>query len=84
MSKLKYKDSYFQEEKHFNDNFTNLGYDYEKNIMKNVLSQEMFANPVNDIPMRQLERMVEFLINQVKRIKLEYNFTLPKNSKKLN
>lgn len=84
MAKLKHTDSFFQEEKHFNDHFTNLGYDYERNIMKNVLSPEMFGNPVNDTPIRQLERMVEFLINQVKRIKLEYNFTLPKNSKRLN
>ena len=84
MSKLKFTESYFEDEKHINDNFTNLGYDFDRNIMKNVLSPEMFANPVNDTPIRQLERMFEFLVHQVKRIKLEYNFTLPKNSKKLN
>lgn len=84
MAKLKNIESFFEQEQHFNDNFTNLGYDFEKNIMKNVLSPEMFANPVNDTPIRQIERMFEFLVNQVKRIKLEYNFTLPKNSKKLN
>ena len=84
MSKLKFTESYFEDEKHIHDNFTNLGYDFDRNIMKNVLSPEMFANPVNDTPIRQLERMFEFLIHQVKRIKLEYNFTLPKNSKKLN
>lgn len=84
MAKLKYIDSYFEDEKHFNDNFTNLGYNFERNIMKNVVSPEMFGNPVNDTPIRQIERMIEFLVNQVKRIKLEYNFALPKNSKKLN
>lgn len=84
MSKLKHTDSYFEKEDHIHDNYTNLGYDFDRNIMKNVLSPEMFANPVNDTPMRQLERMFEFLIHQVKRIKLEYNFTLPKNSKNLN
>ena len=84
MAKLKYTESFFDEENHINDNYTNLGYDFERNIMKNVLSEEMFANPMNDTPIRQIERMIEFLVNQVKRIKLEYNFTLPKNSKKLN
>ena len=84
MSKLKYTNSFFEKENHIHDNYTNLGYDFDRNIMKNVLSPEMFANPVNDTPMRQLERMFEFLIHQVKRIKLEYNFTLPKNSKNLN
>ncbi len=84
MAKLKYTDSFFEDENHIHDNYTNLGYDFDRNIMKNVLSPEMFANPVNDTPIRQLERMFEFLIHQVKRIKLEYNFTLPKNSKKLN
>lgn len=82
--KVKDRDEFFYEEKHINDNYTNLGYNFERNIMKNVLSEEMFANPMNDIPIRQIERMVEFLVHQVKRIKLEYNITLPKNSKLLN
>jgi len=62
MAKLKNIESFFEDEMHFNDNYTYLGYDFEKNIMKNVLSPEMFANPVNDTPMRQLERMIEFLV----------------------
>lgn len=84
MSKLKNRDTFFELENNIYNNYKNLGYNYEQNILKNVLSQEMFANPANDVPLRQLERIIEFLINQVKRIKLEYNFTLPKNSKLLN
>ena len=84
MSKLKFIDSYHETDKHLYDKFTNLGYEFDNNILRNVVSPEMFANPVNDTPLRQIERMIEFLIHQVKRIKLEYNFTLPKNSKKLN
>lgn len=84
MSKFKNIDSFDETETHFHDNYTNLGYEFDHNIMKNVLSPEMFSNPVNDTPIRQIERMIEFLVHQVKRIKLEYNFTLPKNSKKLN
>ena len=52
MAKLKYTYSFFEKEKHIHDNFTNLGYEFDRNIMKNVLSPEMFANPVNDTPFR--------------------------------
>jgi len=52
MAKLKYTDSFFEDENHIHDNYTNLGYDFDRNIMKNVLSPEMFANPVNDTPIR--------------------------------
>lgn len=82
--RMKYIDDLSYDQKHVFDHYTNLGYQYEQNIMKKVVSPEMFRNPMNDIPIRQLEKMVEFLVNQVKRIKLEYNFTLPKNSKLLN
>lgn len=76
--------SFKEYEHHIHDKYTNLGYEYKHNIFKNVLSPEMFANPANDTPYRQLERMIEFLVDQVKRIKLHYNLTLPKNSTKLN
>jgi len=82
--RLKSRDEFFHDEKHVFDNYINMGYEYERHIMKNVLSPEMFSNPLNDIPIRQIERLIEFLVNQVKRIKLEYNYTLPKNSKQLN
>lgn len=72
-------------ERHCHDGYPNLGYDYEnKGILKNVVSQEIFGNPLNDSNMHQLERLVVFLVNQVKRIKLQYSFALDKDSKLLN
>lgn len=50
--RLRDKDEFFYQEEHFNDKLTNLGFDYERNIMRKSLSQEMFANPINDIPIR--------------------------------
>lgn len=82
--KLKDIEEFHYDELHQHDKNLNLGYHYSRNILKNVVSPEMFVNPANDTPFRQIERMVEFLVNQVKRIKLEYNFTLPKNSNNLN
>lgn len=71
-------------EHHMFDNYTGLGYKYEHNLLNKVVSKEMFANPLNDIPLRQLERLIEYLVNSVKMIKLHYNIALPKNSKQLN
>ncbi len=44
----------------------------------------MFANKLNDIPLRQIERLIEHLIDAVKQIKLQYAIAFPKNSKKIN
>ena len=44
----------------------------------------MFANPINDIPFRQIERLIENLIDSVKSIKLHYAFAHDKNSKLIN
>lgn len=69
---------------HQHDNYTSLGYEYHQNIFNKVLSMELFSNPLNDVPMRQLERLVEFLVDQVKRVKLSFAFALTKNSRLLN
>lgn len=71
-------------EDHYFDAYTNIGYKFEHNILNKVISPELFGNPVNDVPLRQIERLIEFLVNQVKRIKLQYAFALPKDSKNLN
>ena len=34
--------------KHINDDYRNQGYDYERHILQNVISPELFANPLND------------------------------------
>ena len=82
MPKLKYIDSFHEE--HLYDNYTNEGYDYHRNLLNKVVSQEMFANKLNDIPLRQIERLIEHLIDAVKQIKLQYAIAFPKNSKKIN
>ena len=84
MPKLKYIKSFKEDLNHINDLHLNMGYNYEHNILKNVVSQELFLNPVNDTPYRQIERLIEHLINEVKQIKLSYAFAFPKNSKYIN
>jgi hypothetical protein len=84
MPRFKYIDSFTENEDHLYDDYKNLGYNYEHHILKNVLSPELFGNPINDINYRQIEKIFEHLINAVKQIKLAYAFTYPKNAKNLN
>lgn len=84
MPKLVHIDSLEDIQDHVYDVYTELGYKYERNIMKNVVSPEMFNNPIHDAPIRQIERLIENLVNQVKNIKLHFAFALPKHSKLLN
>lgn len=84
MPKLRQIDSFYSDYEHTFDDYKNLGYNYEMHIMKNVISPELFSNPVNDTTIRQIERLVEQLINTVKHIKLAYAYAFPKNSKLIN
>lgn len=83
MPLLRNATSYRESSEHWRDHYTSLGYDYHGNILKNVISSEMFSNPVQFVNLRQIERLIEFLVDQVKRIKLQYCITLPKNAVKL-
>ena len=82
--RIKNINSFDDYEKHAFDNYTGLGYQYERHLLNRVISPELFGNPINDIPLRQIERLMETLVNQVKRIKLSFAFALGKNAKNLN
>lgn len=84
MPRFKYIDTFDELEEHVYDDYKNLGYNYKHHILKNVLSQELFGNPINDINYRQIEKLIEHLIDAVKQIKLTYAYTYPKNAKNLN
>lgn len=84
MPKIKNLTTFNYKYKHINDDFRNQGYHYERHILQNVISPELFGNPVNDTPMRQIERLIEYLINAVRQIKLTYAIAFQKNSKNIN
>ena len=69
MPKLENLDSFREATDHMYDSKSNQGYNYERNILKNVISPELFANPLNDTNLRQIERLIEYLINSVRKIK---------------
>ena len=84
MARLNKIDSFDETINHSYDEYTNQGYEYRRHILQNVVSPEMMANPVNDTPLRQIERLYEYLINSVRRIKLTYAIAFPKNSQLIN
>lgn len=84
MPRFNYINSFYDKQKHMYDNYKNLGYDYKKHILKNVVSPEMFGNPMNDNMFRQIEKLIENLIDAVKHIKLAYAYTYDKNDTHLN
>ena len=84
MPKFKYIDKLHDAENHTYDDYKNLGYNNIHHILKNVLSPELFGNPLNDINYRQIEKLFEHLIDAVKQIKLTFAYTYPKNNKNLN
>ena len=84
MARLNKINSFDETINHLYDEYTNQGYEYRRHILQNVVSPEMMANPVNDTPLRQIERLYEYLINSVRRIKLTYAIAFPKNSQLIN
>lgn len=85
MPRLKNITSYSEPYSHLYDDFADTsGYEYHQNMLKRVVSSEMFGNPINDIPFRQIERLMEHLVDQVKQIKLHFAFAFDKNSKRIN
>lgn len=78
MSRLKKITNLAENADHAFDDYTSLGYNYNKSLLARVLSPELFGNPLNDTPLRQIEKLIQFLINQVKRIKLHYSFAIDK------
>lgn len=84
MPKIKELDSFSEVKDHIYDNYTNLGFNYRRNIMRLVSSPELFSNSLLDTPLRQIERMFETAIDAVRKVKLHYAISFPKNSKLIN
>lgn len=84
MPRIKNMKSFTEVTDHMYDNIKGDGYGYERHILQNVLSPELFANRLNDTNYRQIERLFEYLINAVRQIKLTYAIAFPKDSKHIN
>jgi hypothetical protein len=80
----KVRPDYYNQAKHLEDNFLNLGYDYRGKIMKKMTSPELWANPLQIPFYSKMEAMVNFLIEQVKYIKKYFSIAHDKESIHIN
>lgn len=67
-----------------NEKINNLGYDYKGKILRRTVSPYLYSDPERATILDQFENWLYFLVEKVKDIKTFYNYTVPKNYKKLN
>ena len=82
--KYKVRASYLESARHLNDSFLNLGYDYRGKILKRMTSPELWANPLQNPLLAQIEAMINFILEQVKYIKKTFSIAHDKNSVNIN
>ena len=85
-SKLRYKvrPSYLESARHLNDSFLNLGYNYQGKILKRMTSPELWANPLQNPLLFQIEAMINFILEQVKFIKKHMSIAHSKDTLNIN
>ena len=69
---------------HTQDYFTDLGYDYRGHIYEKTVSPEILKNQNNKNILLSVDKMIVFLIDAVKQIKLQYLISLDKNDRNVN
>lgn len=69
---------------HIKDNFDDKRYDYHGQVLKHTLSPEMFNNDNQNLILNEIENIINFLIDEVKLIKLHFSIAHDKNDRRLN
>jgi len=73
--------SYNWYRKHAQDNITNLGYKYwENGVLNRVISRELFSNPLQDVPFRQIERLIIRLVDTAKQLRTQFSIAHDKDT----
>lgn len=69
---------------HCQDEYRNLGFDYHGNILKKTVSKVIFQNKKNRLLLKKADDMLDYLVDAVKQIKLQYMISHNKNDINLN
>jgi len=80
----KVRPGYYDQAKHINDKYLNLGYDYTGKILKKMTSPELWANPLQIPFYGKIEGMVNFLVEQVKYIKKTFSIAHDREDLNIN
>jgi len=78
------KKSSFYYISHIKDVFDDKRYDYHGQVLKHTLSPEMFNNDTQNLILDEIEKIINFLIDEVKLIKLHFSIAHNKNDKRIN
>ena len=66
------------------DMYTDLGYKYSGKIFGKTISPVILQNRVNSAILSRIEPIVEYLIESVKQVRLQYMFSLDKKDTRVN
>ncbi len=69
---------------HCQDEYLNLGFDYHGNILRKTVSKVIFQNKNNKKLLKKVDDMLDYLVDAVKQIKLQYMISHNKNDINLN
>ena len=78
------RSSYLDSARHLNDSFLNLGYDYRGKILKRMTSPELWANPLQQPLLAQIEALINYILEQVKYIKKTFSIAHSKDTTQIN
>lgn len=66
------------------DDLKDQGYDYSRTLLTKTLSNYLFRNTKVATFLSYLNNIMVFYLNQVKYVRIYFNFTVPKNYQKIN
>jgi hypothetical protein len=75
---------YYDQAKHFNDNFLNLGYDYRNKLLQKTTSPELWGNPLQTSLFGRLEGLLTMALEQVKSIKKAFSIAHDSDTTNIN
>lgn len=83
-SQYKSRLPYYNQVKHLNDNYLNLGYDYYGQLYKKTTSPELYGNPLQIPFIGRLEAMMTLVLEHVKYIKKTFSYAHDRDTLKIS
>lgn len=69
---------------HTQDVYTDLGFDYRGKIFSKTISNMILKNKRNKAILSEIEKMISFLVDTTKQIRLQFMISLKKNDRNIN
>jgi hypothetical protein len=69
---------------HTQDVYTDLGFDYRGKIFSKTISNMILKNARNKAILSEVEKMISYLVDTTKQIRLQFMISLKKNDRNVN